>query len=239
MRGGKSLGELFGVPIRMPDRAQTAVVGDLDENSEEYKTALARDMEAKGSSEWMPEHWGYGATNLAALKEFLDYDAFAAGIDNLLVYPAILARQKVSGTILVRMKFTDQSQCDWSRIDVKNGQRYLRSYVTAVLKKACTLSVVRDMKANRTSVLDLAFNFALTAGDTASENAQSQNFILGNVISFHREQAQALEYHIGPIRGFLFVPYVDLDIPLIVEKWDQYVNGKDPMAPFKNSNLAD
>lgn len=215
--------------MEMPEQWQTSIAGDGDPR------ALKRDLEAKGSAEWRPEDWGVKGTDLGEIANYLTYEKLFTEIDGALHYPAILARRGYAGTINARLAFTDQSQCDWQRTQIKIGQQYLRIYVLTLLKKICSLEVIRSLHADHKKTVDISFQFELNEGlGNQAELRQANQKVIGNVLMFHRaETKSSIEYHLGPITGVWFVPAVSLDIPWIVEKWDYFVNGVDPLEPFR------
>ncbi len=199
-------------------------------------TALnpAKDAEARGTGEWRTEDWGRGGGNFGEIVNFMQYDRLRQEIRGLLNYPGILARRGIHGTVNTRLAFTDQSQCDWKRIKIESHERYLRVYTLTMLKKLCAFTVIKNLYANREKIIDLSFQFDVINETTPAALQHPSDFIMGNVIAFRRTTPKSMmEYQIGPIRGVWFAPAVALDFPWLIEKWDYYVNGVDPMAPFK------
>lgn len=178
------------------------------------------------------EDWGSGGGRFGEIENFLSYEKLQAQIRGALHYPSILGRREIEGTVNVRLKFQN-GQCDWKSTNVQSGSRPLAIYVIALLKKICGMDAIHTVSTAGNSI-DLSFNFSLSHGAHSETEEQARDFVVGNVLSFRRTYSKSLlEYQIGPIRGVWFVPAVSLDIPWIVEKWDYYVNGADPMAPFK------
>jgi hypothetical protein len=193
-----------------------------------------RDALANGSSEWPEDAWGRKGGDFGEVVNFLKYDRVREDIRGLLNYPYILARRNFSGTVNVRLLFTDQSACDWKRTQITSAERHLRIYILTLLKKLCALNTIKNLNAGRNDEIDLSFQFEIINEFTPQEQQQPGDFITGNVIAFRRTAPKSVfEYQIGPVRGVWFAPAISLDFPWLVEKWDQYVNGIDPMAPFR------
>lgn len=218
-------GEKFGAKFRpragIPSAEQTAL------NPE-------RDALARGSSEWPEGSWGSKMNLLGEVGHFLENDRVREEIRNMLNYPGALAMRNIEGHVEAQLYFTDDSKCDWKRTTITSGQPYLRIYILAMLKKLCTFTVVERMRADHRRTLDLTFQFDIVNEFTADWAKHDDDFVAGHVIGFRRTAMKSVaEYQIGPIRGVWFVPAVALDFPWLVEKWDQYVNGIDPLAAFR------
>lgn len=215
---GKGLGN-FRPKMRIPSRIETADLGDSG---------------AKGSGEWQPDDWGYKGGDFSEIKNYLAYERLFTDINGLLGYPFIFRERDIYGAVSARLAFTEKSECDWKKIKISSHQKYLRVYILTLLKKLCSLEVVKSLRAGKQNTIDLNFNFELHEKLEPRQAQQAKQQIIGNVLMFHRAHVKSsLEYKVGPFRGLWFVPAVNLDIPWIIEKWDHYVNGVDPMAAFK------
>ncbi len=180
------------------------------------------------------EQWGSGGGNFQEVEHFPEYDRLRTEIRGLLFYPPVLRRRGILGTVNVRMAFTSESRCDWRRIQVLAHERHLAVYVIALLKKLCHLTVIESLKADEHKVIDVSFSFDVVNEATPPDLQKDDDWIVGNVIAFRRTTPKSLlEYQVGPIHGLWFVPAIAFDIPWIIEKWDYYVNGVDPMDAFR------
>ncbi len=177
--------------------------------------------------------WGSGGTRFSEVQHYPRYEHLAREIEGLLNYPFVLSRRKIDGTINVRLAFTDDSKCDWKRIRILGLSSHLKVYIKALLIKLCGLSVVRSLRADKSRVVDLSFQFEITDRPPSPEEVETRSAIIGNVLNFYRFSLGAGEYRAGPIRGHWYLPAVSLDFEWILENWEKYVNGNDLMAPFK------
>lgn len=178
------------------------------------------------TSGWRNEDFGSGGFGMKYVKHTLRFDVIIREVENLLNYPYPLAKRGIEGTINARLAFDSQGRCDVKRARVSGGSPYLRVYVLALLKKLCALEQTRLPEPMN---LDLSFAFQIT-----DEEERRPGQIAGNVLFFTRTFPKGwAEYQLGPIRGVWFAPVVTLDWPWVVEHWEEWVDGKDPLADFR------
>ena len=177
--------------------------------------------------------WGSSGGGFAYVEHTLSFTQLIEEVNGLLNYPYPLASRGFSGTINSRLHFKD-SRCVWSKTRVEGAQPYLRVYILALLKKLCGLEKISRMRFPDGLTVDMSFAFILTDNPEGVVTPESLGSITGNVLMFTRIfPARNLEYQLGPIRGVWFAPVISLDWPWVVEHWEQWVEGKDPLADFK------
>ncbi|MGE4132998.1 MAG: hypothetical protein AB7F86_15255 [Bdellovibrionales bacterium] len=179
------------------------------------------------------EEFGADGGNFGEIVNFLRYEKLQEVIEGLLFYPGVLGRRGMEGTINARLALDSTSHCDWGRTKIDGSNPYLKVYILALLKKLCGRTAIEQVKVSR---IDLSFRFYLKEYMHPTIDPDPGSQIVGNVLTFARAFPKSkFEYHIGPIQGIWFVPYVTVDFPWIFEKWDKYVNNVDPMADFRGS----
>ncbi len=189
--------------------------------------------DARGSSEWSAEHWGVRGGSLSELEHFVGYDKLMREVQGLLYYPNALEVRKISGTIHARIYFTKDSRCDRARTRVDGHHYYLKFYIMALIQKLCALETVEHMGFRENQFVDLSFAFVLTHREDRLES-EKRDAINGNVMRFERIGHDVwYEYRIGPIRGIYGVPYWTLDFPWVLDKWEMWVEGRDPLDAFR------
>jgi hypothetical protein len=194
---------------------------------------LGGSLTDSGETGPLAEEWGSSAGQFALVEHLNQYQRLFAEIQGLLYFPPVLGRRGISGTVNSHLVFDQNSHCDWSRTRVQGGDPYLRFYSLAVLKKLCSFTMLQSLRF-KAQTIDLSFDFELVE---STDQPAPPDQIISNVLSFHRAFAKsALEYNLGPLHGMLFVPAVSLDFVWIAEHWNQYVNGKDPLAEFKQQD---
>lgn len=198
-----------------------------------FKFGTAHSPDAVGTGQWPGEQWGSQGGDLKQIENYISYERVFTEIQGLLHYPGALGRRDIAGGVNARLHFTEDSQCDWKKTWVKSPSPYLRFYIIALLKKLCGLENIRHARLRSHQFLDINFNFILGEGEDQME-AEQKDVLVSNVFSFTRiHHKPPYEYQLGPIRGFWFAPVVYLDYPWLVEKWDQIVEGHDPMKEFQ------
>lgn len=184
-------------------------------------------------SGWSPDHWGYGGGGMKDIEHTLQMEKLRAEIEQMLNYPYALGSRGVSGTINARLVFQDH-RCQWKRTRVEGASPYLRIYILALLKKLCGLETVEHLRFPDQMVVDLSFAFVITDNPDLGFQRTQAGRITGNVLLFDRTYPAAnAEYQVGPIRGLWFAPVWYLDWPWVVEHWETWVEGKDPLADFR------
>lgn len=178
-------------------------------------------------SGWRPEDFGSGGGGMKYVKHTLRFDQIIRDVEDMLNYPYPLGKRGIEGTINARLAFDGQGRCDVKRALLSGGSPYLRVYVLALLKKLCALEQTRLPEPMN---LDLSFAFRITDEQPRPDPGK----ITGNVLLFTRTFPKGwAEYQLGPIRGVWFAPVVSLDWPWVVEHWEEWVDGKDPLAAFR------
>jgi hypothetical protein len=189
----------------------------------------------KDTSGWSPGDWGYGGAGQGIMKSIgqtLSLDKLRLEVEGLLYYPGVLGRRKVEGTINTRLVFGEDSKCDWSRTRVTGASPYLRVYIFALLKKLCAFDTMTTMGFLKDQRVDMSFRFFLVNRTTEKDHST----LAGGVLLFQRQfLVLPGEYHIGPLTGTVFAPFVSLDWPWVVEHWDQWVEHKDPLRDFRSA----
>lgn len=180
--------------------------------------------------------WGGKGDYMSETEYQAQYLRVMEAIKGMLSFPAALGQRDMQGVVNARLVFDGDSHCDWSRSWIKGANRYLSFYSLGVLKKACTLEAVQRQNFKRGQYLDISFSFLITEGVHSTEEQESLDRVLGNVILFRRTFAKSnLQYQLGPLRGIWIVPSVQIDPMWFVEKWDQYMNGRDPLREFQEA----
>lgn len=186
------------------------------------------------TSGWLPEMWGSEQGDARQIVHALRFDQLMKEIDQMLHYPSVLGSRGISGVVNVRLIFDGASGCAWNKLKIYTGHAYLKTYVLAVLKKFCDLDTIRTFGYHEGQAVDLSFAFLFTDELTQAAALEGPGRVTGNVLLFTRTFPRPkLEYQLGPIRGLWFVPAVSLDWPWVVEHWEQWVDGKDPLKDFK------
>lgn len=187
-------------------------------------------VQGNKSHGWQPEDWGYGGGDFRQVENFLPLIDIAREIDGLLNYPGALALREYTGGVRAQLYFRKEGGCDWKRSRIESSARYFRVYILALLKKLCALERVTKLRLSRGERVDLAFNFLLK--DQQEFSPRPSFKVIGNVLLFERhEQKPPIELRLGPIR--VYGPYIAVDFQWLFERWDQYVEGKDPLKEFQ------
>jgi hypothetical protein len=182
------------------------------------------------------EEWGSHGNRFGEVEHFTKFSRLFTEIEGLLQYPHRLGMHGLSDTVNSRLVFDENSNCDWNKTKVGGSQPYFRVYTLALLKKLCALENVQHMHFAKGSFVDLSFAF-LVVGKVEESEQKPPDTIQGNVLLFQRTYFRSpLEYHIGPFQGFLLTPAIGLDFPWIFEHWETWVQGKDPLREFKESD---
>lgn len=186
------------------------------------------------STQWDEEQFGAHGADLSQSEFLHRYSELQREIELMLNYPGILGRHGIEGTVNARLKFTEDSHCDLKKIRISGAQPYLRVYIFTLLNKLCGLSVVERSHFKKGHVVDFSFKFTLLEMPQTREEEESRSRITGNVLSFERGFLKSsVEWQLGPIRGVWFAPFVSLDTDWIFEKWEKYVDKKDPFRDFR------
>jgi hypothetical protein len=193
----------------------------------------ARTADARGTSEWQEEHWGVRGGSLKEMEHFVHYDQLMREIQGLLYYPNALGVRKISGTIHVRLYFTKDSKCDRRRTRAEGHHHYLKFFVLALIQKLCGFETIEHMGFKENQFVDLSFAFVLAEREDRLDS-EKRDAINGNVMRFERIAHDVwYEYRIGPIRGIYGIPYWTLDFPWVLDKWESWVEGRDPLDAFR------
>lgn len=198
----------------------------------------ANSLGGSGASDSRGSPWGSGGKDLARLKDYLKMERLKERIEAKLVYPRVLAKRQMQGTVNARLVVDSVGECQWDLSQVNSSQIYLRVYVFTLLKELCREKLVLERQSGQTIAtaqtrnLDLSFRFEITENneDYLRDN---QQVIAGNVLFFYRNSHQSLgDWHLGPLKGFLALG-ASIDFEWIKENWDRLVNGLDPLQPYR------
>ncbi len=191
------------------------------------------DTDARGSSEWSNEHWGARGGSLKEMEHYISYYLLQREIQGALSYPMAMGVRSIDGTISARMTFTKDSTCDRKRTWARGHHHYLRFYILALMRKICTLSNIEQMHFKEGQFVDLTFAFVIQEGRDR-EVLEGRDNITGNVMRFERIYPKAwYEWSAGPFRGIYGVPFVFLDYPWVLDSWEKWVEGRDPLDAFR------
>lgn len=178
--------------------------------------------------------WGAGGGTFERIQELSLMKRFHEKIDALLFYPGILARQKVSGIINVRIVLNQAGDCDWHLTKINGADPHLRFYILHVLKQTCDENYKKYLRDRVTTNVDMSFDFSISEQPTTDELIKQNQKILGNVLFFFRNSHQSVaEWHLGPFTGMFPIPVVSVDFMWLQENFDKYVNHKDPLKEFR------
>lgn len=191
------------------------------------------DTEAKGSAEWSNEHWGVRGGSLKEAEHYISYYLLQREIQGTLSYPAAMGVRDISGTISARITFNEGSKCDKKRSWARGHHHYLRFYVMALIHKVCGLGNIEHMHFQENQFVDMNFIFLIAEGKDI-EVLEKRDNVTGNVLTFQRIYPKAwYEWQLGPFRGVYGVPFVFLDYPWVLDKWEKWVEGHDPLDSFR------
>lgn len=192
-------------------------------------TPFTQDGDTSG---WRTQDFGYGGGGMKYVAQTLQFDRLIRAVEGMLNYPYPLGKRGIDGTVNVRLTFGPDGHCDSKRARLSGASPYLRVYVLALLKKLCGLERLPEPMS-----VDLSFAFLITDEEQRSRgqgDLTQKGQITGNVLFFTRTFPKGMaEYQLGPIRGVWFAPVVALDWPWVVEHWEEWVEGKDPLAAFR------
>ncbi len=194
------------------------------------------DPDARGSSEWPEEAWGSRGGKLEEAVNFISYERIFTEIEGLLFYPSQLGRKGIEGFISARLFFNESKNCEWHKTRIEGASPYLKFYIAALLKKLCRLENIQHLALKENQFIDLNFNFEIIGVVALNEPEQNVDAISGNVMRFRRTFVKPIGIvPIGPVYVNVFMPtMVFVNFPWLLEKWDHYVNHRDPLDEFKD-----
>lgn len=177
--------------------------------------------------------WGQGAETFERIEDYTLFKTLFSRIDSSLSYPAVLARNKIQGTVNARFVLNKKGECDWKYTQILGKEPYLQLYVLDLLKRVCSENFKRYVRDRELTNVDMSFQFAISEnGDKQYE--KERQILVGNTMAFFRNNHQSiLEWELGPFRGMFPVPAVYLNMPWIIENWERLVHNKDPIKEFK------
>lgn len=197
-----------------------------------YLTGLAVKSGAGTAGLLMP--FGHGSGDLGKLEQFSIYDLLYRNIDELLVFPSVLAENNFEGTVNVQTILKSSGEIDWSSFKISGANEYFQIYILRVLKTIFAQPLRPEYKRHlkETQPLDMSFTFALKENGEKTYNDKNR-FIMGHVLAFHKYSHQSsMQWKFGPLYGIFPLPYVNLNIGWIIKK----INSNDPLAQFMSSN---
>lgn len=180
--------------------------------------------------------WGSGAGTFERIEDYRLYKEIYTHIDGSLYYPAILARNKISGAVNARLVLNSQGYCQWQQTQIYANDIHLRIFILSTLKKACSQSYKPYLAKRELTNVDLSFLFQITEHDEKYLKEEQQK-ILGNVLFFYRNSQQSIaEWNIGPFKGLFPLPAIQIDFNWLKTHWDQLNGEEDPLQKFKREN---
>lgn len=157
--------------------------------------------------------FGYGSNDLSKLSDFGIYDYIYRTIESTLVYPWILADKKMEAVVNIQTRILSSGSLDWQNLKVSGGTVYFQVYVLRILKTVFNKFPAEYSKQLKKPIpLDLSFTFKISENGEKQISQQKQ-FIMGQVIAFHRVSHQSMaQWKLGPLSGLFPLPYVNLDL---------------------------
>ena len=180
------------------------------------------------------EEWGTNEAPFEKIKDYGFYEKLYQQIDGYLAYPAVLARNKISGDINARLVFDSDGSCLWKLTKISGSEDYLRLYILETLKKTCKSNFKKYLNKRLITNADLSFRFKLAEKSETEDEMDKEKIIVGNVLLFQRSAQHSLaEWKLGPFRGMFPIPAVYLNFEWIQDNWDKLIEKKDPLVEFK------
>jgi hypothetical protein len=181
----------------------------------------------------LPEgDWGSQAASFRQMTFYLSFQRLHDKIDPNLFYPGILAYYGHQGTVNGRMKMSGRG-CGDGWISLK-GNAYLRIYVKQLFRLVCKPEFLKGVLGAEEHTVDFSFAFVLRDEATKLLLEGDRQFVHGNVLGFYRSIPKSkLEWHLGPFRGLLGVPLVNIDFMWVYEQWTKGIDHKDLLDKYR------
>ncbi len=180
------------------------------------------------------EAWGTNDVPFEKIKDYGFYEKLYQQIDGYLAYPAVLARNKISGAVNARLVFDAEGSCLWKLTKISGSEDYLRLYILETLKKTCQSNFKKYLHKRLITNADLSFSFKLGEKNETQEQIDKEKIIVGNVLLFQRSAQQSLaEWKLGPFKGMFPIPQIYLNFEWIQDNWEKLIEKKDPLVEFK------
>ena len=220
-------------------KAQSSVASDLNRfmmsTNYSHRGRVGIESEKDGGLGEGVMPFGFESGNLKRLEFFSIYERIYRAIEGNLVYPSVLASEKIEGTVLVQFLILKDGRVDWRSLKI-SGNRYLKIYIVRLLlgmfQSPLPTEAVRQLE--KPLPVDLIFDFRITESDDPSLKKQRE-FVMGQVLAFYRNfQHSSLQWKIGPLSGLFPLPVVNLDILGLIKS---IADPSDPLAEFVANDI--
>ncbi len=178
--------------------------------------------------------FGHGSGDLGKLAQFTIYDVLYKNIDELLVFPSVLAANKMEGVVNVQTFLKDSGEIDWEKFKITGGNEYFQIYILRVLKTVFARPLRQEYRKRIPTALPLDMSFSFVIGENGEKIVNDRKkFIMGHVLGFYKNSHQSMmQWKFGPLMGMLPLPSVNVNLGWIYDK----IQGDDPLAKFMSEN---